>query len=375
MDWKSAVLKLLLLVCLLSGCSEPESPLQQMAIDDFGLPLEWDGGPQPSWQTWVARQAQLREGMHGSYRPAYMPEMANWRPEDFLPTEYLQAPMRDICELPQEEQLVLLRTSVEDPEALARLLDYAERGYIQAMSKLGTKFCSFPTGNLPALSRAEGLTWARRAAASGDPYASFTLASCMTWLYVDRDHKAAGLTPAQIDRNSLWIDQVLYWHWRAAQNLEPLALYNLYRGINDYYFPDADLPYTEEHRPETAIESYKWLRLSELGHALHGYTFERRGTEVALERWPQMSAAEIAEAERRVEEFLRRYGGGLSRARYTGYSCQRKMGFDQLNQELKRYGLQVEPEQPWSLPSYPLPALPGPLASAVQAQSGEKLGE
>src|SRR5690625_3412140 len=343
----------LLLLGLVTGCGEP------VEVDDSGVAIRWDGSPQPSWQEWAARQTQLHEDLPSYYRSVHAPEMDNWRPEDFLPAEYLEAPLHDICALPEEELLAVLLSRVEEPEGLKRLLEYAERGYVQAMMRLGDKFCSVPIGNPPALSRAEGLDWARRAAASGEPYAMFVLASCMSSIYIHRDHEATGLTPAEIDRNSLWINQMLYWYWRAAQGLEPMALYELYRWADNYYSPELHLPHTVEHRLGKPFEIYKWLRLSELGGALHGVRFGPGVTQGALERWPQMSEAEIAEAERRVEEFLRRYGGGLSRARYRGHGCPWDVSFYLLNQELVRYELRVAPERPWSPPSYPLPPLPG----------------
>lgn len=355
----------LLQLCLLTGCSESES----IPLDSWGRPIVWDGPPQPSWQEWAAHQAQLREGLPSGYRPNYLPEMDGWGLNEILPAEAFAAPLRDICELPEAEQTALRRLRVEEPDELARLLEYAERGYVHAMMRLGDDFCSFPWSDSPALSRAEGLAWAQRAAVSGEPYASLTLAYCMNTISMEDDHEAAGLPPAQIKRNSLWFDQVVYWFWRAAHGLEPVALYELFRGTENFYFPDFHLPSTVQHRPEKAIETYKWLRLAELSAALHGSAFGM-STQEALERWPQMSEAEIAEAERRVAAFLRNYGGVLRRARYRGYNCPGELDFDWLNEELARYGLQVEPERPWSPLVYPLaplqPLEPVPPVRSIQ---------
>jgi len=351
----------LLLACLLTACGDKPNEPEPVAVDGFGVPLEWDGEPEPSWQAWVERQTELRGDLGSFYRPAYMAEMSNWHAEDFLPQAYLDAPMHDICELPKEEQSVLLNLRMNEPDELARLLDYAERGYLQAMVRISDEVCNHHPARPPVFDRKEALAWSKRAAASGDSYASLSLADCMRSVYLDRDYETAGLPPAELQPNSFWFDQMIYWYWRAAHGLQPQALNQLYYGVYGFYYPDkipSDIP---DHKPEPAIETYKWLRLNQLGQVLYGYTKAPKSPEAILdERWPHMSDEEVAEAERRVVEFLRRFGGGLAQARYDGYGCPgERINHERLNQELERYGLRIEPEQPWTAPSYPL--LPRPL--------------
>lgn len=299
------------------------------------------------------------------YRPAYLPDMSRWRPEDFLPPEYLQAPLRDVCELPEDEWLALLRLDPDDPEQLARLKAYAEDGFVQAMGKLADDYCSFPPQQDALMSVAEGLAWARRGAASGEPFAMSRLGNCMRRIYVREGFvgspQGSGIPSDQLQLKSFWIDEMLYWEWRAVQALEPLALFELYRGVNHFYFPVDEVPKAAGTPSEVAIESYKWLRLAELARAFKGFGLTAPAAEVAKEKWPEMTAAEVAEAERRVGEFLRRYGGGLASARLEGAGCPHGVDFAALNKGLAAYGLKVEPVQPWEPPRYPLPALPGPL--------------
>lgn len=356
------LLAVLILLILLPACRDSSDVAVAAQLDSFGLPTRWPGEQPPTWQEWRQWQGELRQQVIPEYRPSFLPDMSRWRPEDFLPATYLEAPMRDVCELPEDEQMTLLRLDAGNPDHLPRVLGYAEQGFVQAMSELGSQFCSFPPDD-PALTRREGLEWARRAAASGDPDAMGTLAYCMLSIQLHEDYATADVPPGQLERTGFWFDEMVYWFWRATHNLEPVAVGVIGPSYNSFYFPSLNKHGVKAG--EDIAEEYKWLRLNELADTLHGYGSELSfDTSYLLEQRPKTTDAEIAEGERRVREFLRRYGGGLGRARNSGKGCPGPMNFAAFNAEIARYGLHVEPQQPWTPPKYPLPPLPGELRPA-----------
>ena len=341
---------------MLSACQDPPPPAD--ITDRYGLPVRWPGAQPPTWQEWRAQQGRLRgdDWSWEAYRPSFLPDMSRWQASDFLPEAYLRLPFRDACELPEEERRALFDLKPEEPDQLRRLIDYAERGYVQAMMGLSSTFCSFPPKQ-PALTRKDGLEWARKAAASGDPYAMFTLGACMREIWVDRAHDEIGLEAKDIQRVSFWFDELVYWHWRAAQYLEPFAMYEMAPVLGSFYFP-GDYADGFDKR-EWAIENYKWLRLLWISDLFHKVPFSRDPLEEARKKWPEMTDGDVAEAERRAAEFLRRFGGGLRYARQD-YRCPGELDFAALNAQLARYGLKVDPLQPWTPPSYPLAPLTEP---------------
>jgi len=58
-----------------------------------------------TWDEWVEREADERDGYNYSqFSGICLPNMSNWRAENFLPADYLAKSHEDVCTLPREEQ-------------------------------------------------------------------------------------------------------------------------------------------------------------------------------------------------------------------------------------------------------------------------------
>lgn len=343
---------------------EAEAAAALLELDVFGVPTRWEGPP-PSWGEWVEKQQAFRPRDINVYRPSFMPDMSRWRAADFLPAGARQGPFISRCELPDAEQERILGADAYSAEGRAALRPFAERGVVLAMAKLAEGHCSI-RGEGMASNMRDGLTWARRAAASGSQIGMSMLTSCMSKIQLGRSQELSEVVNVPLEQlhpRGFWEDEMLYWLWRSAHTLDAHSLFVLLRGVDNHYMPSSAQDSSDSERFSLArVERYKWARLSDIGKAFTGEIIS--GTEDLLQQYPETTEAEIAEGERRVAEFLRRHGGELRRAQLSGYGCpggpSKKLDYAALNQELARYGLHVEPERPWKVPQYPIPVA-GPL--------------
>ncbi|MCC5811800.1 MAG: hypothetical protein JJU06_15625 [Ectothiorhodospiraceae bacterium] len=355
-------LPLVLSLFLLAGCGadepEPQGPL--------------------TWSEWVEQERPKREAHverypgNNAYFREGLPDMSLWRPEDFLSEEELNAESVTFCELPIEERREYLAArSQTTQEALDIIRGHAERGLVDAQFSLGF-MCHEPA--YEGLTLEESHRWSRRAAASGEAIGISARAYCLQtqrWL------------PDAPRAYEFETDEMLYWHWRAAQNLESNALRylgGLYGfALLSYYDREQVIKHPEllGHYQELD-ERYKlkWSILADLSFVLlrgdldnqqavgfhHRQRAGRRG----------MTAAQLKEALRLAREFLLAYPEGLENFERE-INCDddperpyRPLHYNALNAELAHLGLYLDPAEkelqvlgPIPMPSDPSDAPPG----------------
>ncbi|KAB7628190.1 hypothetical protein [Alkalilimnicola sp. S0819] len=223
------------------GCENP-------ANDD--LPASPDTAL--GWDEYVAKERPLREPYTWQrYYRQGLPDMRRWRPEDFLPAEYLRAEHVRFCELPVNERRALsdVLSNSLDEEGATALRHYAERGVLTAQTTYGA-FCR---AGGPGFSADEAVDWARRAGASGDPDAMTKLGLCLDDYLEGHD----------VHTKSFLADEILYWHWRGAKYLQRRALMAMFIFTGNQFYEYAELGANDIH-------AYKWDILEESIDALHG---------------------------------------------------------------------------------------------------------
>jgi hypothetical protein len=235
---------------------------------------DWHSQHPYTWREWVAREAPKRADYDPFYRAFYhrdkgLPNMENWRPEDFLPKEYFEIEHADICAIPSEERdpIAYLRgadlpiRSIPMREVIA----LAGQNHGAAQSHLSV-YCYAETLQVhgdPSLdfTPADALEWTRRAAASGDPLAMRRLAVCMR--AIDSNVSRRDI---EHEFDPFWSDQGLYWIWRAAtEALEPEAIMEMIPNLGVRY------GYGENGYDREQAEKYMWLRLWELQSVFRRY--------------------------------------------------------------------------------------------------------
>lgn len=317
-----------------------------------------------TWAEWVARERPRRDG----YDPQYhlgkgLPNMTEWRPEDFLSSTHLRTKHINACELPEAERARAMRLAGAPPErnTFDMVLSYARRGLPQAQGAMGW-FCSqFHIDQLlepGQMTREEALEWARKGAASGHPAAMYMLGQCM--LTIGRHHR---LGKAHWDLGPFWRDEAWYWIWRAVT--EGLYEHALLQLPHSSIYPN---------NFEYEVARYQYGRLWQLQWVFRNgpkYSYGHTpGPLVTFQEYSLKDGEAVIEAgERAVERWLSRHRDVWRRIvqRPNNPSgsqvyCPGDPGhlksfdFAGLNQALERYGLHVEP--PKSAETGPEPATP-----------------
>ena len=142
-------------------------------------------------------------------------------------------------------------------------------------------------------------------------------------------------------------DEMMYWHWRAARGFYGPALSSMDRLWINYKWQKLGYLYREE------VKQYKWARLGDLVDTLAPgyYTTLASAEEVIKSNQPYFNKHQVALAEREVGEFVRENKERLARYRRP-FGCPDMtwlnpdaptFDWEALNEEIKQYGVQVEP--------------------------------
>ncbi len=309
-----------------------------------------DGRPAYTWSEWVDKVGAMGDDRPPTMRP---PEMSRWRPEDFLPAEYLNQTHFDACALHNAEVHAILgghgRNAIIPME---HKLALAERGSIEAQAGMSW-YCYQPILDEevdPAsglTSTADALEWVRRGAASGDPDAMYHLGKCMfaLWDYGD---------------DPLWADEGYYWLSRAAESLQGDALgkLRLINGLSQFKYPD---------RERDLIQNYAWTRLWRLQAIFRRLPLQFGADYLDVSgnvKWfeDELDERQMMEADAFVGAWLHANKGvwdEIYRRPATkpiinwrrDISCpgdpehEDAFDYEGLNRELKRYGLEVSPPE------------------------------
>jgi hypothetical protein len=320
---------------------------------------EWHSQHPYTWREWVAREAPKRDGHYTFYhRDKGLPNMENWRPEDFLLPKYFEAEHVDICTIPPEERQPISDLRWADVPIhgmpMRQLLALAEQNHGAAQSHLSV-YCFAQTLQVhgdPGLdfTPADALEWTRRAAASGDPLTMRRLADCMTAI----DLSVSG-GDMEHELDPFWTDQTTYWLWRAAtETLEPEAVAKMAppsRIIEHSYGPNG--------RDREQAEKYLWLRLWELQSVFRRYTTLNPAFKSRMQRLDGITDEQRRLGEALLADWLRTHPdvwariyaaptspapGKTSKVFCPGEPSHRQsFDFEALNAALAPYGLRAEP--------------------------------
>ncbi len=310
-----------------------------------------DGRPAYTWSEWVDKVGAMGDDRPPTMRP---PEMSRWRPEDFLPAEYLNQTHFDACALKNgaEVHAIYQGYGQFDSVSVEQKLVLAERGSIEAQAGMGwycyQSILDEEVDAAPGLaSTADALEWARRGAASGTPDAMYLLGKCMfaNWSYGD---------------DPLWGDQAFYWVWRAAESLQGDALRDirLIDGIGPFSYPT---------REQNLIQEYAWTRLWRLQAIFRrlpkrfgadyldsgGYVkmYEDKFDERQMKEADAFVGAWLHANKDVWDEIYRRPASKAPDGWKDVLSCPGEPGhvdafdYEGLNQALVRYGLEVSPPE------------------------------
>lgn len=271
-----------------------------------------------TWDEWVAHEAPRRDP--NVFDPYYQsgrsfPNITQWTPEDFLPAEMFKQEFRDLRELPPFERSRLRGFADQMYHIdVYQVLEWAKQGYPEAQSALGDlcyskkeqfvkgadgEYTPLPDDQKPVSMR-EALTWAQRAAASGNAFAQYRLAQCMYSI-----SRIALQSPEVLEANKIvldpfWYDQVFYWKEKGLEG----ALFDKPLGDRTRH----ELFSIERGNPRRHIETYKWSRLWELQAGFRRwieYGINREYTDrQGLKAWwfPKMPKHHQAQAEKEVEQ-------------------------------------------------------------------------
>jgi len=341
-----------LCLLLLAGCggsaTEPQS-------DRFTHPFTWD--------EWVEREAGERNESSGP--PFYgtgLPNMSNWRAQDFLPEDYLAESHEDVCTLPREERdriYDMTRHLAGRPSPDNRLdyeLGLARQGFMEAQARMGT-YCAQVLVDAylepGELTTAEALDWTRRAAASGNPGAMYRLAECM--MKISREQETFEEKTGK-PLSAFWVDETFYWLQRAAfEYLEIFALQDLQSRVS-WRMSSEDW-----NTDEGQIELYLFSRLIELNAIFHrkpqwlGWSYVNDMSRIESYREEMIKRNALAAGEAHVKEWLHANPGVWDRIYFhpidlsqqslcpgeQGYSA--RFDYDALNEQLAAFGLEVSP--------------------------------
>jgi hypothetical protein len=198
------------------------------------------------------RQAEFEKRGSGFYFREGLPDMRAWKPEDFLPEEYLDTPQTHICELPREDydKLRPLQHNISaDKTFLEDTLHYARQGVTQAQAAMGWYCQRSSSPEEKGITAEEAMTWVQRAAATGDSNGMAMIGRCLHHIRWRDEGR----------RDDFRVDEELYWFWRAAEKLNSPALLHLTLAIGRENFSYKEIGGNFKHE-------YMWLRLMKLSH-------------------------------------------------------------------------------------------------------------
>lgn len=359
------LLHLLLFVGALAvaGCGEADAPAETSTSARPSMP----DAPALTWAEWVDLQAPIRDAVPEAdrqdyRRPGGRPNMTRWRPEDFLPREAISAPHVDICELPLAERREVGKLwrwfsgdsgSLTEEEVRAVALKYSRLGVAQAQATMG-HFHSpgREAADDPSPRTRRILHWLEHAAASGLPYAMYSLGGYQFRMLTAAGPRVRDAVPLVDFR---W-DEVNYWFWRAATGFHEFGLLAMEGRLKNHEWQNVETYYREN------VLQYKWTRLSDLVQILTPGFVEGRGllgdADSVVERKSALTPERVALAEREVGEFLRTHREALARYRRP-FGCPDMTWLDPdaptfdwaaLNREIAQYGVQVQPRgDRWSV--------------------------